>query len=37
MQCPMSGCHSEGWCVHKTMMMLMMIAVIAGLAWYFLK
>jgi len=34
MTCPMNGCHSTGWCKHKTMMLMMMIVVV-GIILYF--
>jgi len=36
MTCPMNGCHSEGMCWHKAMMVMMLI-VIAIAAYFMLK
>lgn len=38
MTCPVKGCHSEGWCIHKTIMVVMMMVVVVGvIAWLILK
>lgn len=34
MTCPMQGCHSTGWCKHKTMMLVMVIIIIAAAIAY---
>jgi len=31
MTCPMKGCHSTGWCKHKTMMVMMMVVVVGAI------
>ncbi len=37
MTCPIEGCHSTGWCRHKTMMMAVMVIVIVAVAIYLLR
>ena len=37
MTCPMNGCHSTGWCKHKTMIAMMMIIVVGAILYFVLK
>lgn len=37
MTCPIGGCHSTGWCKHKTMMAIMMLIVVIAAVVYFTR
>lgn len=34
MTCPIGGCQSTGWCKHKTMMVVLMVAIVAAIVAY---
>lgn len=33
MKCPINSEHGHGWCIHKTLMLVMMMVVIGGIVW----
>lgn len=37
MTCPVKGCGSTEWCVHKTMMVVVAIIIIAVILWLVLR